>query len=78
MLEKQLREVRELREQIEQSPVVLESPFKAKGLQIVSMPEKGDNSSREFRKREKRRAQKAQYKLQTTLASKLQGFKVAA
>jgi len=77
MLEKQLREIQELRQQLEKSPVSLESPFKAKGLKIVAMPSKRDSSSKEYKHHEKRRAQKANYKLQTTLAGKLQGYKVA-
>ena len=73
MLEKQLREIKELREQLDKSPIVLESPFKTKGLKIVAMPIKGDKSSREYNQRQ----QKRQTKINTTLTSKLQGYKVA-
>jgi len=77
MLEKQLREIQELRSQLKQSPIVKESPFKSKGLKIVAMPLKGDVSTKNYKQREKRRAIKVENKLQTTLAGKLQNFKVA-
>jgi len=77
MLEEKLKEIRELREQLDKSPIRVESPFKAIGLRVVATPTKGDTSTREYNQRQKRRAVKAEYKLQTTLAGKLQGYKVA-
>lgn len=79
----QLQEVLELREQL-QSPISALEVSKPRGLRIVSMPVKNDTSlqdfqkqSREYRQRIRRRAEKKQENFNSTLASKLQGFKVA-
>jgi len=77
MLEKQLKEIQELRAELKQSPITKLSTVKPRGLTIVAMPLKGDNSTKNYKQREKRRAVRVDNKLQTTLAGKLQGYKVA-
>jgi len=76
MLEKQLREVKELRQQLEKSPLKLEA--KTTGLRIVSTPTKNDLEKLRQDKSKSRRAYFDKKNAQP-LSQKmnLQGYKVA-
>ncbi len=76
MLEKQLREIKELRQQLEKSPISLKS--KTKGLQIVAMPCKAEQQKL---KEDKAKSKRAYFNKKNAQPLKqklnLQGFKVA-
>ena len=76
MLEKQLREVKELRQKLEKSPVKLET--KPTGLRIIHTP---DIVEQDIIKAEQKRAKRAYYAKKNAEPLKqkmnLQGYKVA-
>jgi len=78
MLDRELKELKELRSLLKVAPKkeAKRKPFK--GLRIVSMPKKGDSDSKQYKSKQKQRENRAEQKRNNTLACKLQGFKVAA
>jgi len=78
MLEKQLREIKELREQLTESVISL-TPSKSKGLQIVAMPCKAEIQKNKVVSAQAKRAYFANKNAQPLKQKlNLRGFKVAA
>jgi len=78
VLQKQARELRELREKMGKNPEVLKTPVtKAKGLRIISIPVK-ERTPEEIKARREYFAKKAKEPLKQSLRNKLKDFKIAA
>ena len=79
-LQKQARELRELREKLDKTPEVLKTPaIKAKGLTIISIPITTiERTPEEIKARRKYFAKKAKEPLKQSLRDKLKDFKIAA